>query len=224
MFSLAKLGVVCAGPLLGLGALQFAAATGTFSQGVGAPRLIEQPAEWVPFAAVTVDINEKDGSRLVGRFYRASDGSTRHQSGPTDDVVTAIGIKNVPTMTFYSWTARRGWTAQPMQTPPRGYRPVPRSFRRGMVQAQETLEGLTLIRDDIGAPTVVQYLAPALNLHPVMIAKPCQFDSRTTCGLTLSNIQLSEQPSRLFEVPSGSELTFLDKPGGIVRRNGGIPK
>src|SRR5690606_5924763 len=68
------------------------------------PGLVPSPLEWIPFSADAVIDNEARGMHLVGRHYRASDGSERWEQGRPD--VDFISIRHIPSATYYEW--RRG--------------------------------------------------------------------------------------------------------------------
>src|SRR5216683_262693 len=50
--------------------------------------------QWVPFTATLNHVNDF-GRVAVGRFYQASDGSTRSETGPSLNEINIIGIKNI---------------------------------------------------------------------------------------------------------------------------------
>jgi hypothetical protein len=186
--------------------------------GIQAPQrqLIDQPASWVPFSAGFRRIHERDGSLIVGRDYRASDGSTRNESGPSLDAINSIAIKNVPQATFYRWIDQRGWTSQPMTLPPWGWRPVPVTWSDQITRVADTVEGFGLLRFE--SRDRVFYQAPQLNLFTLVTLVKCEFDPGASCGTWYSNIQIAEQPAEYFSPPLDAQIIALSEPGGIVER------
>ena len=180
--------------------------------------LVDQPGYWVPFSADLRRIDERDGSLFVGRNYRASDGSTRNETGRSFENISSIAIKNIPQATFYLWNTRQGWTSQPMDLPPGGLAtPRPRVFNRyNMTEVDDTVEGLKLIRLDTAGRAL--YQAPQLNLFTLLILVKCASDPNATCGTSHSNIRIGEQPVEYFLPPPDVQVFYVDTPGGIVRK------
>jgi hypothetical protein len=180
--------------------------------------IIAQPSEWVPFSAELKRIHETDGAVFVGHYYTASDGSTRSETGPSFEKITSIGIKNIAQATFYLWSPERGWTSQPMQLPPGGWKPIPTTFNERMTRVSDTVEGFELIKHETAGR--VLYKAPQLNLFILTNLVKCKFSDTTTCGTWFFNIRVGEQPAEYFVPPSDVRIDFVDKPGGIVWREG----
>ena len=173
------------------------------------------PTEFVPFSA-ELRMVWSDGSTHVGRFYRDRNGSTREETGRSLDAIDTIAIKNIPKGEFYSWGDPRPWTVQPMDLPPQGWLPPPRS-RAGddwesSVQTNE--EGLEVVRS--GTAQGVFEEAPQLNFFPVSMLQPCE-SGELECGLRYFNIRVRDQPPEFFEPPGGVVLDRLLEPGGITR-------
>lgn len=180
------------------------------------PVVIEQPSTWVPFSAELKRVHENDGTVFVGRQFRASDGSTRNETGRSFDAIDSIAVKNVPQSTFYRWTPEEGWTSQPMTLPPWGWKPVPTHWQEKMTKTDETVEGFDLIRfESVGR---VFYQAPKLNLFTLVTQVPCKFDPVATCGTWYSNIKVNEQPPDYFWPSPGAPIVQRKEPGGIVWR------
>jgi hypothetical protein len=196
-----------------------AAALGVYTRSAlsqSAGQLIPQPASWVPFSAELRDVRE-DGAVTVGRFYRASDGSTRSETGPSLDNIRVVGINAISNATFYLWHADRGWTAQPMQLPPFGWNPTPTIFNSQMTGVTDKVEGFTVIRMVVGGNDRVAFVAPELNLFPLIVSYPCR--GRTAqCGTVHFNIRVGEQPQEYFAPAEDALITRREEPGGIVRR------
>jgi hypothetical protein len=65
--------------------------------------LLVQPQDWVPVSA-DVEHRERDGEVLVGRYYRANDGSTRKEMKARDSAgPMRVTIKNVSKTFGYLW-------------------------------------------------------------------------------------------------------------------------
>jgi hypothetical protein len=198
------------GPIVGATALALQGPTVALQR-----RLVDQPAHWVPFSADYRRVHEVSGSVSIGRTYQASDGSYRSESAGVDGVVTSVGIRNVPDVTFYRWTRQEGWTSQPMVLPPNGgWAPIPRLFNDRMTEVDETVEGFRLIRVDTNGR--ILYQAPDLNMFTLAMVVTCQFDPAAACGRWYSNIRLGEPPAEYFRPPDGVVLVPLAEPGGII--------
>src|SRR5919197_4236876 len=119
--------------------------------------LIAQPTNWLPFTADVRRVDEKSGEVRVGRFYRAADGSTRSETGPTLDAIDTIGIKNIASRKFYLWSQDRGWwTAQPMDLPQRGWRPTARVLTPNTSFIPDRVEGFDLVKTVMGSRIVYE--------------------------------------------------------------------
>lgn len=69
--------------------------------------VIDAPDRWVPFSAdVTIKTH---GTDVVGRFYRAADGSRRIETGPARDDIRVISIVNTSKGNGYDYSPGRGW-------------------------------------------------------------------------------------------------------------------
>lgn len=91
-----------------------------------AENLIPQPDYLVAFSA-DVRIFELSEPPVYGRFYRASDGSTRYDSGPALDDMRVIAIYNGKTNTRYRYS-KAGWFSWRSVEPSK----VRKKFRRGL--------------------------------------------------------------------------------------------
>jgi hypothetical protein len=182
-------------------------------------RAIPQPDGWVPFSA-DVAITEPDGSVSTGRFFRASDGSTREEGRGAD--YAGIAIHNIPRAIYYEFTqgatdkrngGRGSWTARPMQLPARGWKPE--RFHEdtpGLTPISETVEGLTVYREERPDGTVL-LRAPALNFFALVSEGGPLRRKRV-----YSNIEFGEPPRDLFEPPPGAHIIQLTEPGGIIAK------
>lgn len=178
--------------------------------------LIPQPEQWVALAARSERVFES-GRVMVGRYYRASDGSSRFESGPSFDEITAIGINNVPRRTHYRWTSQTGCTEQPMELPPGGWRPPRRRISAAETILRNSIEGFDVVKTERGDLTMLE--APQLNwLVLLEVIRNCG-GSGADCRRRYSEIRLGEQRPELFEPLTCDTVTRLTDPGGIVRRN-----
>ena len=82
---------------------------------------IPSPTDWIAFTAKWKRVG-KPGT-IFGRYFRASDGSTRLESEDGSNIV--ISISNVATVRQYAFL-RDKWVSYPMRLPSDGYRPSPR--------------------------------------------------------------------------------------------------
>jgi hypothetical protein len=202
-------------PLVGLGAVGVYNRVPLFA--ARAQReIISQPSDWVPFSAELRRVHEKDGSLFVGHYYRSSDGSTRSETGPSLDNITSIGIKNVGQATFYYWSRQKGWSLQPMDLPPWGWKPVRTLMNKKMTRVPDMVEGFALIRVDTAGRVI--YQAPELNLFVLVNLVKCEWDPAAKCGTWYSTIKIAEPPREYFLPPSDQPIERIEKPGGIVRR------
>jgi hypothetical protein len=205
--------VLLLAPLVGAGALGLYESAG--SRVLAQPRLVAQPAYWVPFSAELKRIFETDGSVFVGRYYRATNGSTRADTGRSFDALDNVTIKNIPAATFYRWTPETGWTSQPMDLPPGGWRPMATIFNDRMSEVSELVEGFRLIKV-VHTGGRVSYQAPDLNLFTLVLLVPCKFDPAASCGTWHSNIVTGEPPASYFSPTPGAPITKRNELGGIL--------
>lgn len=178
---------------------------------------VPEPSHWVPFSALSRHV-VSSGRVFVGRYFRASDGSTRYESGPSLDEVTAIGINNVSRATHCRWVkGSAAWVQQPMQLPRDGFVPSVHRYR-GAELLTEKVEGLDIVR--LARGHLVMIHAPALNFFVVaQTINNCE-GKGTPCEDRYYDINIGEPPAELFELPAGVTPTILNTPGGIVRRGG----
>jgi hypothetical protein len=181
------------------------------------PEVIAQPVTWIPFTADLRHVDETSGEIRLGRFYRASDGSTRSETGSTLDAIDTIAIKNISTRSFYLWSQDRGWwTAQPMDLPQRGWLPVPRILTKETVFVADKVERYNLVRSVTGNRVV--YEAPQLNMFELTTIVACATAVISNCGTWYFNIRQGEPPNGYFKPRSGEQIVQLTAPGGIVRQ------
>lgn len=156
---------------------------------------------WVPFSAAITRVVEP-GRKVVGRLYRASDGSTRNETGPSVSQVNVIGIKNLSDRVYYLWSPKTGWETRPLDAPAGFPLPPQPAAPHGAKRVREQIEGFDLVKAPTDANGATDYLAPALNYFPVKTLMPCNKGQKATCGLWLSDIKIDEQPRELFRPPT----------------------
>lgn len=177
---------------------------------------LPQPDHWVPFSAnVEIVGTGRDGSTQVvrGRFWRGADGSTRLETGPSEDDVRVTSINNLTKEVTYVGPTKSGtWLEQPM--------PPPGPFGRKPIQYTTRMVGLTLNFGEVEGFKVHRYInpngdewlwAPDLNFFPLV--------RRMAGGRRLeqySNVQVGDQASSLFEPPAG--VTIEKRPVSVRPR------
>ena len=176
---------------------------------VSALQAVPAPSEWVAFDADIRTVTQLGGVTVVGRYYQASDGSTREETGPVKAPASVITINNVTTSTHYSYVHSQ-WHSYPMKLPAGGYRPGLRVVGRthGLEESVEVIQGFSVYRATTSGG-VVRMQAPALNFYPLRI----EFEgTRQDC----LNVVIREQPRELFEPPAGASVTPHDELRGII--------
>jgi hypothetical protein len=160
----------------------------------------DQPNYWVAFSAGLERTNER-GEVFSGRIYRASDGSTRYETGvgQAPAAITLIGIQNVTQRTSYHWNTRTGWSSGPIELPPQLWQPHP-ARASGYTETNDTLEGFRLVKASTSTQTT--WYAPRLNMYPVNREVYNCGSAGVTCYMKLSSIRLEEPPTTLFQLPA----------------------
>jgi hypothetical protein len=187
------------------------------------------PSQWIPFTAVVTITVSGDDLRVVGRFFRASDGSTRIETKPAEhEGDPLVSINNVSEATSYRGRGNK-WTAAPMDIAPGEWRP--RKFRAGAPFLSVYRYKLRLGRGEGDVPIdgaltassgldayqmlngsgTVMLLVPSLNFFPVV--------RQTLAGRreVYSEISQTEPDPSLFKPPLGVIVTQLSESRGIVR-------
>jgi hypothetical protein len=126
---------------------------------------------WVPFSAV-IRIVVDPGKVIVGRLYRAADGSTRNETGPSLDEINVIGIKNLPERVYYLWNPRSGWETRPLDWPSALTPPRPTEAPPGATPLADQIEGFELVRAPTDPNGVTDFLAPRLDYFAVKSIRP----------------------------------------------------
>jgi hypothetical protein len=158
---------------------------------------IPQPAGWTAFDAYWKMLEPSQSVNLVGRFHRASDGSTRQESYNDRGELLHLRIINIHKKETYRYVAQtQRWTMQRVQYPESGYTTPPgwRVDTPGLTQMAQAYEGLPAyeFRDRDG---YVRTMVPALNFHPVRLSGPGGYSRQFT------NIRIRPQSADLFLPP-----------------------
>lgn len=186
------------------------------SQETPGPR-IASPENWVPFTAEWRRVKPRPNAEsvvVVGRFSRASNGSTRLESGPESEPARVIDIKNIARRLYYT-TARdangnRYWVEQPLRLGPDGWKPMLMRERADRVVLKEPFDGRQVVSVVVG-PGMVDLMAPALNFYP-LVKTYIPTGDRTEAHV----VSTDEPAGDLFEPPAGAEIRRSEKPAGIV--------
>jgi hypothetical protein len=195
-------------------------ALGLYLRTAQAPGPMEEvtgPQVWVPFSATYKHVNE-NGEVRVGRFYRASDGSTRSESGLEAGVMNIIGIKNISEGLFYLWKPTTGWESRPMDVPSTGWKPRISKTVAPTNLVTDRVDGFALIKSPMDRRGATTYEAPELNFMPLRVATRCQVIGLDECGVWLTEIIVGEQLPEYFKPPIGTSVARRSEPGGIVRQ------
>lgn len=191
--------------------------------------LVPQPADWVAFQADVTVTHADSGVRIEGRFMRASDGSTRLETGQERDEPRIISINNLQLVRHYVMRLDGSWVSSPLgvasadEVRPIQYRTDTPHFvkypkRLALMQGQNgslnASEGLVAYQYVNGTFTQ-HFLVPELNMFSVVRNRP---DGRREI---YNGIRLEEPPSELFQPPAGAVVTMSDRPAGIFRETVG---
>jgi hypothetical protein len=194
--------------------------TGAAKQASGAAYPLSQPAQWVPFSADVLHVSAT-GRVSSGKFYRAADGSTRHDLvlDYGDKIVPEIRIENFADRSFYSNDGRKEWLTGPLEWGEQAFSPQAWSSRAigltsyrykvalrrgddGSLRAQTGLDAWQF--SDNGGTT--KLLVPALNFFAVVSSR---LDGQRR---VYSNIDLSTM----------SRPEFFRPPAGVTFQQGSI--
>ena len=171
---------------------------------------VPSPAGWVPFDA-TARRTDSDGKvNMVGRFYRASDGSTRLDTGPAGGPIGIIDIKNISNSTQYVMQSTGKWVSYRMKLPSSGYRPLKRRTTVvGLEPYAETIEGFELYRYASANAGPIAFQAPSLNFFALVT----EFNGTRQ---EYHDVRIREQPKELFFPTPGTAVEDSGEYGGIV--------
>lgn len=166
------------------------------------------PDAWVAFTA-NVTRTMPDGV-VVGRYIQWPDGSSRYETGPAENDMRSIDIKNVELERWFGFLEGKGWIERPMRL--RGGFQPPKMLARNLTRATKiTFEGheaFTTSYPDGRTEVVV----PGLNYWVV--------DRVTPDGLRVRfhNIKIGDIQDRALLVPPVNEaVRFNSAPTGIIQ-------
>ena len=182
------------------------------------PTPLPMPQDWVPFSADVTQFNA-NGDKSLGRFYRASDGSTRTDLMVNygDKVVKTIYIENFTRRMYYrNLSGRPEWAQGELQRPDGHLRAMswssnaeglaPYAYKLAVLKGQDgslaATDGLSAYIFTSAAGTV-RVMAPDLNFFPV-VSSPVAGVRRVH-----TNIEVGEQEPSLFEPLPGAILERL---------------
>lgn len=174
--------------------------------------LVEAPTEWVAFSADFAG-GLPGRESVMGRFFQASNGSTRLETGPIGDAARVVFIKNIAASAYYSRRVKSDggvfWISGPMVLPSDGWKPMQMTEEPGRrVVLREKIEGFEVVQ--IGSGGSVSLFAPRLNFHPLVVRR-----ITTGYGELYHNVRLGEPAAELFTPPPGEEIRRTETPGGI---------
>lgn len=168
---------------------------------------ISAPSDWVAFQSTYENSTPGDARKVVGRMFRASNGSTRRETGPSLDDIRVISIQNVAEEKAYV-LMNGTWYSHPMRLPPQGFRP--QTWREDKAKKSElTADSLDLyVYTDVRGSSYL--MAPALNFFRVVSQR---IDGSRQVH---ANIRLGEPEAAYFSPPQGAAVTACPEPAGIV--------
>jgi hypothetical protein len=157
---------------------------------------IPQPDGWVPFEA-DVEITLPGAKLVLGKFHRASDGSSRQEAWGDDPSERTIDIVNSERGELYRFSKRRGWRSKPTQAPP-----VRLRYRIGRYTSPyaDRVEGYVVYLQT-GPSGDAFLVAPDLNFMPLVTQ-----DVSTGKRIVYKNIKKGEPARALFLPPPGVEV------------------
>jgi hypothetical protein len=137
--------------------------------------------------------------------------------GFTLQKIERIGINNFSGAAHYRWRPDNGWTAQPMQLPSGGWKPLlpDPTYLRTLQRANVPIEGLQILTRD--RPDSVEFIAPELNMFMVRVQYKTCASTASDCGVRYTQIKIGEQPRSLFEPDAAQPVENLNTPGGVIR-------
>lgn len=167
---------------------------------------VATPDTWVPFSAVVQRFEPGKTTDVVGRLYRASDGSRRLESGPPGRRQSVISINNFTKSENYLYGERLGgWVKFPFPPAGENTRRPPKLAvdNEKLFLHPDKVEGYDVVR--AVDPAQVRLIAPALNGESLMRQ---QNDGTRE---VLSEITIGEQSPDLFEPPPGAVVKEAPK-------------
>lgn len=170
----------------------------------------DAPDHWVALSA-DVTITKPGGSPVVGRFFRASDGSRRLETGPAPNNVQVVSILNASEGQEYVYSPGTGWFVRTVAgMTPGDYRPrvllsnrpdlSAYPYRLALRQGESgSLTAATGFRayQQTAPDGTTKLIVPELNFLEAVMRSP---NGRTE---SYTNIVLAEPPSAVFHPPAG---------------------
>lgn len=199
---------ITVGILLGLGILAFRPQAHESQEAL---EEIPSPDYWVAFAAELLREIPGRTDGVAGKYYRASDGSSREETWPRDNPSrTIIEIRNISTSSYYLKLPSGQWEKHPMHLPGRGWNPTKmRIGTHGLASAPVVMDTVSVYR--LVGSDVITFRAPALNFFPVVTVNPA-----TGTRQRYFNFEQGEPDPMLFFPPPEAEVVESSEPMGIV--------
>lgn len=174
---------------------------------------------WSAFSA-TVRTTVPGSPDTLGRFHRASDGSTRFEATAAGE--TQVIINNFTQQAHYRLLVTPGrpevWTRQPLWVPANGWHPPTHErLREPAGGGDEVLDGFRVLRLT-GPDGAMRLVALDLDYFPIVEEVP---GGRRTA---YSKIMRGDPGRALFEPPPGAVVKVLDTPVGGPRLLPGVDR
>ncbi len=171
-----------------------------------AGRIIPSPTQWVALSADFTRDFPGDQIDVAGRYFRASDGSDRVETGPPNEPARVVFIRNIPESTYYSRRVDKDgsvyWLSGPMQLPKDGWQPPKMKEIVGRIALlEEEYEGRAVAQ--VSSKGSIKLMAPSLNFLPLVNRHVVSgYQERTgTCSSVNSRATCStRQPTPRFAV------------------------
>lgn len=202
-----------------IGATLSFARSATRAAGTATDVVIPAPRDWVAFDADFERVMPAK-PRVVGRYQRASDGSTREETWVEGAQTTVVAIMNVGQRSYYESWPNGKWCVHPMRPRESGHRPLLRRVEtRGLSPVDEKIEGLSLYRYVVGDGRFVQLQAPALNFFSLIIT-----DTGVGTFQRYYNVKMRDQHGAAFVPPQQASVEVHADLRGIVAHKTGEPR
>jgi VWFA-related protein len=170
----------------------------TFPSGCPGSTQAAPAPRWVPFEASFTRTDPLSSRKIVGRFRRASDGSTREETDVDDPVRAIVAITNLARCVQYQFV-NGAWSSYPVKLPPDGFGPqaVPEDPHRFL--PAPAVEGFEVLRF-VNAQGIALFQAPRLDYFALATENPAGGRE------VFSSIKQGEQSADWFEPPEGSAI------------------
>lgn len=191
--------------VVGVSSLTYVGSKGAAAQAAVVPSL----DTWVAFTAKATQTTPN--GIVVGRYYQWPDGSSRLETGPAQDDIRSIDIKNIELERWYGFLQGRGWVEHPMGL---RFKPQPTKMLARNLDGTNrvSIEGMEAFQRSFPDGRV-EVVVPALNFWVV---------DRTTLGgsrTQFHDIKVGEVPDQaLLLPPAGEPVRFSNEPRGIIQR------